>query len=212
MVAGKHRKSMNAVHGLLGGPKIEDFCIAQPARLNCLHHPHGKWALLSEVANASHGSWSDGFCAHTSACKMLLSKGAVHEQACTMFAAMRGTFARQEFCSPRSASSANKGAAGHRLCLPQGKGLIGAAAPEEGSDESEQTAVGPSSSIPGAAAEGSGSGTASTSSSSSSGAVTGQKRKRSHSDIKLLALDMDGTLLSSESKVLPSSVKAIKVG
>ena len=116
-----------------------------------------------------------------------------------MLAAMRGTFACQEFCSPRSASSANKGAAGHRLCLPQGKGLIGAA-------------VGPSSSIPGAAAEGSGSGTASTSSSSSSGAVTGQKRKRSHSDIKLLALDMDGTLLSSESKVLPSSVKAIKLG
>lgn len=24
MVAGKHRKSMNAVHGLLGGPKIEE--------------------------------------------------------------------------------------------------------------------------------------------------------------------------------------------
>lgn len=32
------------------------------------------------------------------------------------------------------------------------------------------------------------------------------------SDIRLLALDMDGTLLDSNSKVLPSSIKAIKVG
>ncbi len=31
------------------------------------------------------------------------------------------------------------------------------------------------------------------------------------SDIRLLALDMDGTLLDSNSKVLPSSIKAIKV-
>lgn len=31
------------------------------------------------------------------------------------------------------------------------------------------------------------------------------------SDIRLLALDMDGTLLDSNSKVLPSSVKAIQV-
>ena len=30
------------------------------------------------------------------------------------------------------------------------------------------------------------------------------------SDIRLLALDMDGTLLDSNSKVLPSSIKAIK--
>ena len=98
------------------------------------------------------------------------------------------------------------------MCLLQGKGLIGAAAPEEGLDASEQTAAGLSSSSPEAGTEENGSGTASTSSSSSSGAVAGQKRKRSHSDIRLLALDMDGTLLSSESKVLPSSVKAIKVG
>ena len=31
------------------------------------------------------------------------------------------------------------------------------------------------------------------------------------SDIRLLALDMDGTLLDSNSKVLPSSIKAVKV-
>ena len=115
------------------------------------------------------------------------------------------------FCSPRSALPAIKWALSHLLCHLQGKGLIGAAAPEEDSNESEQTAAGPRSSSPEAGAVESGSGTASTSS-SSSGAVTGRKRKRSHSDIKLLALDLDGTLLSSESKVLPSSVEAIKVG
>ena len=40
---------------------------------------------------------------------------------------------------------------------------------------------------------------------------TSGRRARWSSDIRLLALDMDGTLLDSNSKVLPSSVKAIKV-
>lgn len=43
------------------------------------------------------------------------------------------------------------------------------------------------------------------------GAGTYSKRARWSSDIRLLALDMDGTLLDSNSKVLPSSVKAIQV-
>ena len=38
-----------------------------------------------------------------------------------------------------------------------------------------------------------------------------KKRAKRSSDIRLLALDMDGTLLDSNSKVLPSSVEAIKV-
>lgn len=39
-----------------------------------------------------------------------------------------------------------------------------------------------------------------------------RRRYKGTSDIRLLALDMDGTLLDSNSKVLPSSVKAIQVG
>ncbi|KAL3144565.1 hypothetical protein ABBQ32_004294 [Trebouxia sp. C0010 RCD-2024] len=50
----------------------------------------------------------------------------------------------------------------------------------------------------------------SSSSSSSSSTSTYSKRARWSSDIRLLALDMDGTLLDSNSKVLPSSVRAIQ--
>ena len=42
-------------------------------------------------------------------------------------------------------------------------------------------------------------------------AETSSRHARWTSDIRLLALDMDGTLLDSNSKVLPSSIKAIKV-
>ena len=181
-----------------------------PASPELLHCPQGKWALLSEGSNAPHGGWSDGVCTHMSSGKMLLGKGAVHGQACACFIGQASIC--QVFCSPRSASPATTCATSHLSYHLQGKGLIGAAAPEEDSDKSEQTAAGPSSSSPQAGTEENGSELASTSSSRSSGAVTGQKRKRSHSDIKLLALDMDGTLLSSESNMLPSSVKAIKVG
>ena len=41
-------------------------------------------------------------------------------------------------------------------------------------------------------------------------AASASPRRSSSSDVKLLALDMDGTLLDSQSKVLPSSVKALK--
>ena len=55
----------------------------------------------------------------------------------------------------------------------------------------------------------------STSSSAAAGtqvpvAASAATRRSSSSDVKLLALDMDGTLLDSQSKVLPSSVKALK--
>ena len=40
---------------------------------------------------------------------------------------------------------------------------------------------------------------------------SGRRQAKWSSDIRLLALDMDGTLLDTNSKVLPSSVKAIKV-
>ena len=40
---------------------------------------------------------------------------------------------------------------------------------------------------------------------------SGRRQAEWSSDIRLLALDMDGTLLDTNSKVLPSSIKAIKV-
>lgn len=45
----------------------------------------------------------------------------------------------------------------------------------------------------------------------SAGAYSPGVHPKWSSDIRLLALDMDGTLLDSNSKVLPSSVKAIQV-
>ena len=196
MVAGRYRERITASMGCFGKAQNSVVFMSQPAKL-------APRALLSAVANALHGGRGDGFCKHTWAPVLCMSRPAI-------------MIAAQNKPSP-ARCVADQGVPsnvlpGHLLCLLQGKGLIGAAAPEEGSDESEQTAAGPSSSSPEAATDENGTGTASTdSSSSSSGAVTGQKRKRSHSDIKLLALDMDGTLLSSESKVLSSSVKAIKV-
>lgn len=47
-------------------------------------------------------------------------------------------------------------------------------------------------------------------SSQTAAAESPPRRRRGALDIKLLALDMDGTLLDSSSKVLPSSVEALK--
>ena len=81
----------------------------------------------------------------------------------------------------------------------QGQGLI-AAAGSEGSLYSGERVESEQSTSGGAAA-----GTQ-----APAAASAAPRRSSSSSDVKLLALDMDGTLLDSQSRVLPSSVKALK--